>query len=338
MTVFSEVFPILGFVGKDGSTAGSGTKKRAQAMLKELMLIRCVTLQNGESSSIEHPIRLFLCSDLCATWRILGNNATRFHCPCCMSTDLSQAGEARTDFPGSLVDVPRPEDGGVTAFVIPCMLHAWLRLANQRVRAIYDRCQRKDPGHSQKDAKALFEKLNIQFWCKTMRSECFLFTTRKMADRISCTEIDKKLADFEGIKDPAVWRRWYDLYSEVEKGVKPSEHTEFKMRALEAINAFTTEYSAEQLHIYQHIIAYHALDVQSHLRDIPLGLLANQRAEASHHDHKMLYTHHTFGNGSRFVRFEGEGEQKLVVTQRASPLLEVITRDLALKHYHMNKH
>jgi len=244
---------------------------------------------------------------------------------------MSKCGEPRTNFPESLVDVPDPNNGGVSGFVVPCILHAWLRLANQRIAAIGNRCARKDRGHTAKDAEKLFHILGLPFWTKTKTNDHFFFATRAIVDRIVRPEVDEALADFEGLTDRDVWRRWYDLFAEAEKGVKPNNYVAFKERANLAVATFVKEYSAEQLHVYQHIIAEHAVAVRIQLGDVPLEVLANQRAETSHHEHKMQFTRHTFGNGARLVHFDGEGEHRIAITQRAAPLAEVVARDLTLK-------
>jgi len=177
------VFPVLGYIGTEKAlTENDGaTKQRARAMLRSLQRVKSVAVENDE-----HAVRLFLCSDLCATWRLLGNSSTRFQCPYCTTRDLTKCGEPRIDFPGSLVDVPAPENGGVTGFVVPCMLHAWLRLANQRITAIGNRSARKDRGHTPKDAEELFHKLGLPFWAKTKSSDYF-FLCNTGRSRPHCT-------------------------------------------------------------------------------------------------------------------------------------------------------
>jgi broad specificity phosphatase PhoE len=299
-SVFGEVFPVLGFAGKekDLSANGGETKTQARSFLRKLQEVKTVSIANAETGEEDvYAVRLFLCSDLCATWRLLGGDKMEYECPYCTTADFSQRGAERTDFSGALVDVPASTHGGVTAFIVPCMLHAWLRLANQRIDAIYNRCKRGDRSHSEKTAKALFEKLRLPFWTKTATSDHFVFTTHSDAMRLADPEVDAALAEFEGLTNKAVWARWYELYRGVEKGVQPEDRAAFTERAQEAVNKFVAEYSADQLRIYQHVVAEHACDVQAHLGNVPLGAMANQRAEASHHTHKVAYVRHTMKGG-----------------------------------------
>jgi len=297
-----------------------------------------VSIANAETGEDDvHAVRLFLCSDLCATWRLFGGGKMEYECPYCTTTDFSQRGAECTDFSGALMDVPTSAQGGVAAFVVPCMLHAWLRLANQRIDAIYNRCKRGDRSHSEKAAKALFEKHRLPFWAKTATSDHFVFTTYDDAMRLADPEVGAALAESEGLTDKAVWARWYELYREAEKGVQQEDRATFMERAHEAVTRFVAEYSAEQLRVYQHIVAEHACDVQAHLCNVPLGPMANKRAEASHHTHKVDYVRHTMRSGMRVVRYESQGDKRVAVTRRTLPIAEVLTQDLTIKHLHCEK-
>ena len=256
-------------------------------------------------------------------------------CPVCNTTDLSTVGEQRTEYPGALVQF-----SNIFSFMIICMLHALLRLADQRVLAIWVATRKLGPTgkpdrlYGEPVARALFHQLHLKFWGKPTKktpNRPHLWMDSRHSRKLFNPAVNKRLALFEAHGNAAeatkierLWSDMFDMYEQFKAGVnEPNEQQQFETFAQGVIQRFRDHYGAKSVRVYNHLIAFHGMAFQrNHI--LPAGAYANQAEENSHHWRKQDAAH-TMGDGS--CKCAGGTKKYTVVGQ-------VLFRSMMRRHYH----
>lgn len=282
----SIVWPLLVYEGKESTAAY--IENGVGSFLKQLQSIKSVD---------DIAITFRFTPDLLSLWNLL--NIQKFQCPYCESYgSYSEIGAPRTDFTGALFKVSDP-----LADIVPCLLHARLRVADHRLRALQARGSRKarERGHTQADALRLLESLGCKAWdTKGGGIRCWL--TAKDAKQLEVQE--DALAEWEfGKGEQSPWKLLYELMKRLEEGFDVKQDQAFQRDAQSMVTAMKERYGVQGLQIYEHIVAFHGVEIAK--RQTVSGVrisfkhFENQRTEAEHHANKVAMNTHTFKNGTR---------------------------------------
>ena len=310
----TTVWPLLAYEGEE-----------TEAKYRDAEIPRIIKELREAKSNVNIIFRQT--SDLLSLWTLLGmkrgrkraKDEMRSPCPFCTTADLSTAGQARTAFDSALINITDPMQE-----IIPCLLHAKLRIADHRLRAIRARAKRtlREKGHTEADALRLLDSLGCKQWSTSTRG-IWCWQTAADADRLE--ESEKELAKWEFGEGVSPWPSVYAVLHHLERGISEDEDESFAAAAQAAGAGFMAVYGNGAIKIYEHIILFHGLTLSQRLvangKRVPLGSLSNQRTEAEHSVNKRAMQRHTFKNGTR----RNSATANLAVE-------ELLVRSLMIKH------